>query len=90
MTAVVAMTLLLLLLLLPYVHLLALHEKRRERKIGKEEDRETKEENFVVGAHMKKERGVPKLMSSSNFSRKRIGCKSNCTSSRRTGCKSSF
>jgi hypothetical protein len=58
-------------------------KEERERKIGKEE-------NFVVEAFMKKERGVPRPMSSSNFSRKRIGCKSNCNSSRRTGCKSSF
>jgi hypothetical protein len=35
------MTLLLLLLLPPYAHLLALHQKRKERKIGKEEEKET-------------------------------------------------
>jgi hypothetical protein len=88
-TAVVAMTFLLLLLLLPYAHLLASHEKRRERKVGKEEERETKEENFVVEAFRKKERGVQGRMSSSKFSRKRISCKSNCSSSK-TGWKSSF
>jgi hypothetical protein len=85
-----SMTLLLLLLLFPYVHLLALHQKRRKKKIGKEEEKETEEENFVVEGHMKMERGVPRPMSSSNFSRKRIGCKSNCNSSKRTSCKSSF
>jgi hypothetical protein len=78
-----SMTLLLLLLLLPYAHLLSLHQKRRKRKIGKEEEKETEEENFLGEGHMKMERGVPRPMSSSNFSRKRIGCKSNCNSSKR-------
>jgi hypothetical protein len=64
-------------------------QKRKERKIGKKGERETKEEKFVVEAFRKKERGVPRPMSSSNFSRKRIGCNSNCNSSR-SGYKSSF
>jgi hypothetical protein len=74
----------------PCAHLLAPHEKRSERKLGKEGERETKEEKIVVEAFKKKERGVPRPMSSSDFNRKRIGCKSNCSSSRRTGCKSSL
>jgi hypothetical protein len=77
-------------ILLPCAHLLAPREKRRERKIGKEGEKDKKEENFVVEAFKKKERGVPRPMSSSNSNRKRIGCKSNCSSSKRTSCKSSF
>jgi len=84
-TPMVAMTLLLLLLLRPYAHLLAWM-----KKIGKEEKKETKEENFVLEGHMKKESEIRRPMSSSNFNRKRIGCKSNYNSSRRTSYKSSF
>jgi hypothetical protein len=90
MMVVVAATLLLPLLLLPCAHLLAPHEKRKEREIGKQGQKEKKKEKFVMEAFKKKERGVPRTISSSNFSRKRIGCKSNCSSSRRIGCKSSF
>jgi hypothetical protein len=63
--------------------------KKRKRKICKEEKRETKEEKFVMEAFKKKERGVPRPMSSSNFRRKRIGYNSNCNFNR-SGCKCSF
>ncbi len=48
-----------------------------------------KEEKLVVGHSRKRKERFQRPMFSSNFNKKRMGCKSSC-SSIRTGCKSIF